>query len=404
LRPAQRTAANNPFTPGYGAVPRVWAGRSQEFHEFEHVVLPRVRRGTYEQARLVTGDRGVGKTVFLAHLAEDTVAAGGWSVQVAARRGGALVRDLAARVAETLAAADVAAAVTGTLTDLLRRLAGVSIGPGGVRVVTRRPEELHPADRGRALADLLTATARVAAGRDAVLVLLLDEVQNASASALSDVCHGLQEAQATADVAVGPRGERVRRHLPVVAYLAGLPGLTDKIRKAGATFFERAAHHDFGLLRDPEVRDALVAFAANEDVGVDGDALDVMVEAIGGYPYFLHLVGARVWAAGPGPVISAADARRGVAAAEADIARFYGDRLRALGVVAHDWLVAAARLESGERTVGAVAAALGGTSDQYGWAVSSLTDQGLVRPAPGRGRFQFALPGLDAYLRAAGRL
>lgn len=394
-----RTAANSPFTPGYGAVPRVWAGRSEEFHDFERVVLPRLRRGVYEQARLVTGDRGVGKTVFLAHLADDAVAAGDWAVQVAARRGGSLVRDLAARVGHALAAADAAAAVTGTLGSLLGRLAGVSIGPGGVTVQTRPERNVHVDDRGRALSELLTGAARAAAGRGAVLVLLLDEVQNATTDTLGDLCYALQEVQATADVEIGPRGERVRRHLPVAVYLAGLPGLGEKIRKAGATFFERAAHHDFGLLREPEVRDALVAFAGNEEVGIDGEALDVMVEAIAGYPYFLHLIGAKVWTAGSGAVITAEDARRGLAAARRDIARFYGDRLRLIGEVAHDWLTAAAALPPEERTVGAVAKALGGTSDQYGWAVSSLADHGLVRHAPGRGRFEFALPGLDTHLR-----
>jgi hypothetical protein len=398
---AHRTSDNNPFTPGYGAVPRVWAGRSEEFHEFDHVVVPRVRRGVYEPARVITGDRGVGKTVFLAHLADDAAAVGGWPVRVSARRGGSLVRDLAARVAEALTDNDTAAAVSGGLTEALRRLAGMSVTAGGVRVDTRRPEEPHPADRGRLLADLLTETARVAGSRDGLLVLLLDEVQNAQADALADVCYAVQEAQADAEVVRGPRGERMRRHFPIIVYMAGLPGLSDKIRKAGATFFERAAHHDFALLRDPEIRDALRMFAANEGVGVDDDALDVMVDAIGGYPYFLHVVGARVWTAGEGPVITEEDARRGVAAAERDVQRFYGDRLRVVGEVAHDWLRAAAALPEGERTVAAVAGALGGTSRQYGWVVSRLVEQGLVRPLPGRGRFAFALPGLDGFLRGA---
>lgn len=395
----RRTAANNPFTPGYGAVPRVWAGRSEEFHEFDEVVVPRVRRGFYEQARLVTGDRGVGKTVFLAHLADDAEAAGDWAVRVAARRGDAIVRDLAVRLAEALAARDAATALTGAVSDALRRLAGVRVGPGGVQVEVRDPEPGDPADRGRALADLLVEAGRLARGRGTVLVLLLDEAQNASEAALGDLCHALQHAQGFADVETGPRGERLRRHLPLVVYLAGLPGLSEQVRRAGATFFERVAHRDFGLLRDPEVRDALTAFAANEDVAVDADALDVMVAAIGGYPYFLHVIGQHVWLAGPGPVITAAEAEAGVAEANGAIARFYGERLRQLGEVQHDWLVAAAALPEDERTVGNVAAALGTTSDRYGWVVASLTGHGLIRPAPGRGRFQFALPGLDAAFR-----
>lgn len=394
-----RTPASNPFTPGYGAVPRVWAGRAQEFHEFDEVILPRVRRGVYEQARLVTGDRGVGKTVFLAHLADDAEAAGDWPVQVAARRGDALVRDLMVRVAETLAARDAAAALTRGAAEALRRVAGVQAGPTGVRLDVRDPRAPRTVDRGRALADLLVEAARVARERGAVLVLLLDEVQNGAEAALGDLCHALQQAQSTADVETGPRGERLRRHLPVVVYLAGLPGLPDQIRRAGATFFERVAHLDFGLLRDPEVRDALRAFAEQEDVALDADALDAMVEAIGGYPYFLHLVGSRVWQAGDGSVIGLDEAEAGIAAARRDIGRFYDERLRGLGEVSHDWLAAAAALPAEDRTVGRVAAALGATSDRYGWVVTALTQHGLIRPAAGRGRFAFALPGLDAHLR-----
>lgn len=395
-----RSPATNPFTPGYGAVPRVWAGRQQEFHEFDTVILDRVGRGVYEQARLVTGDRGVGKTVFLAHLADDAEAAGHWAVQVSARRGDALVRDLTVRVVEALTSKDAAAALTRGVTEALRRVTGVQAGPSGARVEVRRPAALPPADRGRALADLLIEAARLAKDHGAVIVLLLDEVQNASESALGDVCHALQQAQSTADVEIGPRGERRRLHLPIAVYLAGLPGLPDQIRRAGATFFERVAHLDFGLLGDSEVRDALVAFAEHEEVAFDAAALDVMVKAIGGYPYFLHLVGSRVWQAGTEPVITAADARSGVAAARRDTERLYDERLRSLGEVSYDWLAAAAALDPDERTVGAVAVRLGGTSDRYGWVASALTQQGLIRPAAGRGRFAFALPGLDLHLRA----
>lgn len=395
-----RSAATNPFTPGYGAVPRVWAGRAQEFHEFDAVILERVRRGVYEQARLVTGDRGVGKTVFLAHLADDANAQGHWPVEVAARRGDAVARDLMARIAETLAARNAAAALTHGASEALRRIAGVQVGATGVRLEVRPPAAPDSIDRGRAVADLLIEAARLARDRGAVLVLLLDEMQNASESALGDLCHALQHAQSAADIEIGPRGERLRRHLPLVVYLAGLPGLPDQIRRAGATFFERVAHLDFGLLREPEVREALIAFADHEDVVLDEQALDGMVEAIGGYPYFLHVVGTRVWQAGDGLVITAAEAEAGIATARRDVTRLYDERLRGLGEVSHDWLVAAAAVEPDERTVGAVAARLGSTSDHYGWVVSALTQQGLIRPAAGRGRFAFALPGLDAHLRS----
>ncbi|HUG84205.1 MAG TPA: ATP-binding protein, partial [Euzebya sp.] len=78
-----RSAVENPFTPGYGNLPRVFAGREAEFADLE-LMGRRVRRGTYEQARQLTGVRGIGKTALLreyAHWAEEE---GLWVVEMAA--------------------------------------------------------------------------------------------------------------------------------------------------------------------------------------------------------------------------------------------------------------------------------------------------------------------------------
>lgn len=393
-----RTVENDPFTPGYGVQPRVWAGRTGEFHEFDHVVLPRVRRGTYEQARLVTGNRGVGKTAFLAHLADDAQQAGVWTVRVDARRRGDLRADLAADVAGTVHARDATARVTDTLAGALRRVAGVQVTTSGVRLHLRRAGG-DGGDPGRDLTAVLVEASRLARDAGAVMVVLIDELHNAGPGELGDLCHALQQAQTATDVQIGPRGEREHIHLPLVVYLAGLPGVGDQIRDAGATFFERVAHLDFGLLAAPDVREALVAFADNEGVGVDADALDALVAAVGGYPYFLHVYGSAVWTAGErGAVITLADVTQGLEQARRTVERFYADRVRQLSEKQHDWLLAAAALPPEDRTVGAIAARLGGRSSDYGWIAKSLHARGLTRPAPGRGRIEIALPGLDAYL------
>ena len=393
-----RTAETSPFTPGYGVLPEVWAGREREFADFDQVVLPRVRGRMYERARLVTGDRGVGKTVFLTHLEDDARAAGCWPVRVSARRGDALVRDLLVATARRVGAHDRSFAVNRSLGRLLQVIAGITVGPRGVEVDvdSARPDTV--ADPGEALASLLVVAARSAASHGAALILLLDETQNAADETLGDVCHALQQAQTTADTATGPRGEQLRRYVPLAVYIAGLPGIVDKIRRAGATFFERSAVLDFGLLAEPDVRAALAAAAGNREVSVDADALDAMVEAIGGYPYFLHVIGRQVWLAGDGPVITRTDADAGITAARTEMARFYGERVRDLGEIQHDWLMAAARLPPSERTVGAVAAAMHRSSSQLGSTVNGLVDRGLIRYAPGRGRFEFALPGLAEHL------
>lgn len=394
----RRSAVNDPFTPGYGSPPQVWAGRQAEFGDFDEVVLPRVRGGMYERARVVVGDRGVGKTVFLAHLAEDAADAQAWPVRVSARRNGTLTGDLLVEVTRVLARHDLGHALSKRLAGALDKLAGVSIA--GTAIDLRATDRVASDDqRGRLLADLLVEAAQCAAERaDGALVLLVDEAQNAKRGDLADVAHALQHAQSHSDLSRGPRGERVRRQLPLAAYVAGLPALLQAIRAAGATFFERSKILDFGLLSDVDVRVALVQFAGNHDVGFDHDALDVVVAAVGGYPYFLHLVGSHVWRAGDGAVISVADAEAGIAQARVDQERFYAERLRGLGDLQYDWLRAAAGLPRGRRTVGDVAAELGRVSSELGSTVEQLIGKGLVKSTAARGGIELALPGLDAYL------
>ncbi|WP_370323822.1 ATP-binding protein [Euzebya sp.] len=395
----RRTARNNPFTPGYGAVPEVFAGRRAEFAEFDDVLLPRLRDGVYEQARLVTGDRGVGKTVFLLHLEQDAREAGDWPVRVSARPGEGVVADLLQRLAEALDAHHLARRLSARSLDALRLLAGIRVGPEGIGIEVARPSGAT-IDRGAELSRLLVEAGRLAAERGAVLLVLVDEAQNIAAPALADLCHALQEAQSTATLETAPNGARVRRHLPIGVYVAGLPGVVGQLQQAGATFFERSRHLDFGLLGDADVREGLVAFAANRDVAIDAPALDRLVELVQGYPYFLHLIGHRVWTAGTGPVITVEEVDEGYAIARADLDGFYAERLRGLGDLQHDWLRAAAAVDDADRTTGAVAARLGRRSSQLGSTVRALVDRGLIRMAPGRGRFEFGLPGLAGHLRA----
>src|SRR5437762_2466206 len=54
----------NPYTPGAGSRPPELAGRDAEIQAFR-ILLRRVRTGRPEKSLLITGLRGVGKTVLL---------------------------------------------------------------------------------------------------------------------------------------------------------------------------------------------------------------------------------------------------------------------------------------------------------------------------------------------------
>lgn len=397
-----REPAGSPFTPGYGVLPQVWAGREREFRDFDEVVVPRVRGRTYEQARVVTGNRGVGKTVFLAQLADEAADAGDLVVATTARSGGSVVAQLVADLASCLHAASTAAAVTDAVDATLRRRIGLSVGTRGVELELGAAAARDDLDAlVRSLATLLERTARVAADRGRLLLVTVDEAQNADPAGLEALCHVLADVQNRHDRTRGPHGEAARAYLPLAVYLAGLPSLPERIRTSGSTFFERALAFDFGVLRDPDVAVAIRRMLHGADVGIEPDALDRLVELIGGYPYFLHLYGKHAWMAGTGDVVTLDEVEAAARTAAEDLTRFYGERVRGLGDLAYDWLTTAAELPADERTVGNVARRLGRTSSQLGSTVDSLVGRGLIRPEPGRGRFSFALPGLDRYLAPA---
>jgi hypothetical protein len=83
-----RDPQRSPFTPGFGNLPRVFAGRKDEFADLETMVA-RLAHGIYEQARLVTGDRGMGKTALLREFEQEQLELGRWVVRASAARGAA---------------------------------------------------------------------------------------------------------------------------------------------------------------------------------------------------------------------------------------------------------------------------------------------------------------------------
>jgi len=54
----------NPYAPGAGSRPPALAGREEELQAFR-ILLERLRRRRREKSMIITGLRGVGKTVLL---------------------------------------------------------------------------------------------------------------------------------------------------------------------------------------------------------------------------------------------------------------------------------------------------------------------------------------------------
>lgn len=390
-----RTPRDNPFTPGFGNLPRVFAGRKGEFADLE-LMVERLAAGTYEQARMVTADRGFGKTSLLREFEQEQGEAGRWVVRAAATRGDAVIGRLCRQLADLIADRDLVASVSRGLHDAFARLAGISLGPAGVAIDLAPDPDV---DRGAELERLLGGAARLARDRGTVLLLLVDEAQNIGVAALGELFYAVQEVQGTVVESRDPGTGALRRDaLPLGVVVAGLPGLVDHLRRAGSTFGERSRPVRLGPLSDADMREGIRALVREGGADIDADALATLAEACGGYPYFLHVHGQQVWQAGDGDVITEDEARQGIAAARPLVEDFYEQRLRELGDRQRAYLTAAAGLPAAERTTAGIAAALGVTSSALGSTQQALVDRhGLLRHT-GDGRLVFALPGLDRHL------
>lgn len=386
---------DNPYVPGFGIVPPALAGREPEFADLE-AALRRVRRGIYEQPRLLSGDRGMGKTAVLAELTAAAREGGAWVVAVEASRTGDVFVPLLRDLQRTLTAHDLDARVGEHVQRALAVLAAFSVAHAGLELGV----EVETGARGRSgdlatdLGDVLEAVGEAAWANGTAVLLTVDEIQVMPPAQMGPLFAALQRA-AKFEPEPG-------QHLPILAVVAGLAHARSAMRAASSTYAERVREHELGLLSDAAATEALTAPAEEHGVVYARDALASVLDAAGGYPYFVQLMGYEVWNAAANrderEVISAESARVGVRAGRREAAAVFRSRLAEVPDTERRYLEAVAALGEDERRSGRIAEELDGTAGEWGWARQRLIERGLLRP-DGHGRVAFALPGLGAYLR-----
>jgi len=381
----------NPYTPNAGAPPPALVGRDPELGNFE-ILLERLRRGYPEQSLLITGLRGVGKTVLLGAF-EGRAQNSGW-VTVSAE----ISKDdeLGPRIANLVRRALFQVAPKASWTDRVKRAAGVlksfsltiaSDGSVTAGVDVEAVEGL--ADTGTLsddLTDLLVALGEGAKERETGVVFLLDEVQFLRAREFEALIAALHRT--------------VQRQLPITLVGAGLPQLP-RLAGEAKSYAERLFRFpQIGRLSPPEAEVALAQPASDLGVAFDPDAIDVIVEYTEGYPYFIQEYGKIVWNLAPeGEPISSSIAEEAQRAVEAKLDEsFFRVRAERTTELELRYLRAMAELGPGEQTAGEVAEMMGRKSEQLGPTRARLIDKGLIYTT-GHGRGAFTVPQFDRYMR-----
>lgn len=277
----------NPFSPGAGSPPPELAGRNNILEQAD-ILLGRVLAKRPEKSLLLTGLRGVGKTVLLNEVDRRAKGAGYRTILVEAHEGKSLPVLLAPHLRRLLFDLD---RITGAGDKARRGLAvlksfvgAIKISVGDFDIGLDIEPESGAADSGDLEVDLpslFMTVAEAAQERGAAVAILIDEIQYfrpVELSALIMAMHKMQQNQ-----------------LPLVLIGAGLPilpGLAGESKSYAERLFN---FPEVGPLSEPDAYKALQdpVRAAHEEFAED--ALEEIFSLTQGYPYFLQEWGYQVW-------------------------------------------------------------------------------------------------------------
>jgi hypothetical protein len=146
------------------------------------------------------------------------------------------------------------------------------------------------------------------------------------------------------------------------------------------------------------VAEALTIPAGLEEAQWDDDAIDIVVDASGRYPYFLQQFGQETWNVAAGPVIARHDAALGVAQGTNDLDNgFFRVRWDRATRAEQSYLRAVAIDGDEGSSSSEVAARLSRKPTSLGPARASLIAKGLIY-APEHGIVAFTVPGMAAFI------
>src|SRR5829696_2628082 len=383
---------DNPYTPNAGARPPALVGRDPQLEAFE-VLLDRLRRGHTEQSMLITGLRGVGKTVLLGAFEERARNREWTTVEAEITKN----VDFGPRMAQLVRRALLQVAPKAKWKDRGRRAAAVlksfqiTVSPQGELTfgldVDAAEGLADSGSLGEDLTDVLVALGEAAHEQGRGVVFLFDEVQFLSLVELEALIAALHKT--------------VQRQLPITLVGAGLPQLP-RLAGEAKSYAERLFQFPMiGRLSPDEAARALVEPAAPLGVKFADEAVDAIVGYTEGYPYFLQEYGKLVWEHAEASPVTLADVRDTQEAVEAKLdSSFFRVRTDRVTDLELHYMRAMAELGAEPQAAKDVAQLMGRRSEQLGPTRSRLIEKGLLY-TPAHGLAAFTVPQFDRYMRRA---
>jgi len=383
----------NPFSPGAGAPPPELVGRDDIFEQ-TRILLGRVKNKRTEKSLLLTGIRGVGKTVLLNEMERIALGDGYRTVLIEAHEKKSLAILLAPHLRRLLYELDRQA---GAGDKVRRGLAVLKSFIGAIKVKVDDIEfgldidpEMGAADSGDLeidLPNLFTAVTEAAEERGSYVAILIDEIQYFNKKELSALIMAMRKMQ--------------QRQLPMVLLGAGLPilpGLAGESKSYAERLFSFPA---IGALSESDAIKALQNPVKKYDVTFEEAALREIYRLTKGYPYFLQEWGYLSWNRSESSPINLAVVQN---ASEAAIQRldenFFRVRFARLTPGEKRFLRAMAELGPGPYRTGDIADLMEVKITGLGPTRANLIKKGMVF-SPSHGDMAFTVPLFDEFMRRA---
>lgn len=380
----------NPFSPGAGAPPPELVGRDPILEE-ARILLGRIRQKRPEKSLLLTGLRGVGKTVLLNEVERMAKSAGYQTILIEAHEEKPLgeliyppLRSLLFELDRIAGAGDKA---KRGLAVLRAFIGSIKLTVGDVALGLDIEPAKGTADSGDIeidLPNLFVAIAEAAEERQVAVAILVDEIQYLSQKELGAIIMAMHKMQ--------------QKQLPLVLIAAGLPVLPGMAGES-KSYAERLFNFpDIGALSKEDAAKALRDPAREMGVEFDDEALAEVYRLTNGYPYFVQEWGYQAWNRAKSSPISLDIVTETTSIVIGRLDKnFFRVRFDRLTPSEKNFLRAMAHLGPGNHRTGDIAATLGTTASGIGPVRSKLIKKGMIY-SPAHGEMAFTVPLFDKFM------
>lgn len=381
----------NPYAPGAGTQPPELAGRD-EIIEKAAIALDRFRGGLAARSLLMVGLRGVGKTVLLSRIAQQSEARGFIVVMMEAPEKRSLPALLIPHLRAALLKLDRIAAAGDLAKKALKALGGF-VGAMKVKYqdiefgidLGSEPGIADSGDLEHDLVDLFVAVGQAAKERHAAVVFFIDELQYVEEEQFASLITALHKC--------------AQNQLPIALIGAGLPQLVGRAGRAKSYAERLFEYPEIGPLTNEEAKKALVAPAREQGIEYGADALQEILAQTGAYPYFLQEWGKHSWHCAKQSPITRDDVIAATALAIAELdASFFRVRFDRLTPGEKKYLRAMAELGVGPHRSGDIAHILKKEVQTVAPTRATLISKGMIY-SPSHGDNSFTVPLFDGYLK-----